>query len=467
MSDKIKWPKAIDIEEKVLGAMLVDEQAPLEAIPVLKQIDMFYDLKHQKIYSAIKELYEKNEPIDLLTVSNLLKKNKHLEEVGGDYALVQLTMDIGSGAHVEYHSRILVQHWIKRRLIRKATILLSESTKETSDCFDLLEMDAKMNDDIQEITLTGANSISYSDALNQAVKRVELISNKKENEVIGVPTGYEKLDLFTGGWQNSDLIIIGARPGMGKTAFVLKTVVECGKKNIPVGFFSLEMSSQQLATRTIAINSHFHLRQLMTTGFEKPEYFQTLNVLIGQMSKFGIQMDDTASLDISNLMAKARIWKRKHDIKLLIVDYLQLVTDHSKSGNREQEISSISRNLKKLAKELNIPVIALSQLSRSVETRGGDKRPRLSDIRESGAIEQDADIVTFLYRPEYYGLEPDEDLIAMNANAEFSFAKYRAGSLETKGLYWDPNKTKYMDPAEFDKAYMDLPNIDPNNDNPF
>jgi replicative DNA helicase len=295
-----------------------------------------------------------------------------------------------------------------------------------------------------------------------------MLSRADQVNLTGVATGFKVLDDFTGGWQPSDLIIIAARPGMGKTSFVLKTTLECGIRNIPCAFFSLEMSSNQLSARTIANNSNFHLSQLIRKGFEKPEYFNTLSSKIDKMKDFPIYIEDTPSMDIRDIVSKARIMKRKHDIKILIVDYIQLIVDKTKANNREQEISSITRNLKLIAKELNIPVIALSQLNRSVETRT-DKHPKLSDLRESGAIEQDADIVTFLYRHEYYYPDSplDDWLVNKGANAEFSFAKYREGSLETIGLQFDGNKVKYSDPQEHDEYANDIPKMDPNDDNPF
>ncbi|HET8886802.1 MAG TPA: replicative DNA helicase [Salinimicrobium sp.] len=465
-------PKSIKAEEAVIGAMLIDGRAPLEVMTIIKSSDVFYASKNRLIFEAVTELAYKNEAIDLLTVSQQLTRTGKLEEAGGDMELIQLSSKISSGANVEYHARILIQYWIKRKLIQKANTIISEAYKEDTDSLDLLEMDAKLNDDINEIVFTGSKETTYAAALQDVVDRVELISNQKEGEFTGVPTGFAKIDRFTGGWQPSDLIILAARPGMGKTAFILKNTVECGLRNIPVGFFSLEMSTQQLAARTVAINSNFHLSQLIRDGFAQDKYFVTLQKKQNEMNKFPIYIDDNPSLDIRDIIAKARIWKRKHNIQILFVDYIQLVSDKSKGNNREQEIASISRSLKGLAKELSVPVIALSQLSRAVETRT-DKHPKLSDLRESGAIEQDADIVTFLYRHHYYypDAELDSQLVEQGANAEFSFAKYRSGSLETKGLHFDANKVKYSDPEENKNNEWnanDLPKMDPTgNDNFF
>lgn len=441
-------PKATDLEELVLGAMLVDSKGLVEAMPVLKNPSMFYDARHCAIFQAIAHLYGRNEAVDMVTVAQRLKETKELEKVGGEYYLIQLTQKVATSAHIDYHARIIVQHWVKREIIRISDKFRGMAYDDGTDVFDLMDGYATEMDGIQEAIITGGREINYPEELRKVVKRVELITNKEDGEVTGVPTGFKKIDAFTGGWQAGDLIIVAGRPGMGKTAFMLKNVVECGLRGIPAGIISLEMSAQQLAARTVSINSNFHLSQLLRDGFEKQDYFTTLIEVMNGMERFPLYIDDTASMDIKDIITRARMWHRKHDIKVLFVDYIQLATDKTKKSNREQEIASISRNLKVIAKELKIPVIALSQLSRKVEERR-DKRPNLADIRESGAIEQDADIVAFLYRPEYYN--PDdipEHLLEKNANAEFNFAKYRQGSLGTKALYFDSNKVKYMDPSE-------------------
>lgn len=467
-------PRAVDIEDVVLGTILVVSSAFSEVVHILKSKDMFFDFKNQLLFSAMNDLYNSNTVIDLLTVVQKLKENGNLEKVGGEYPLIQLTQKVSSSAHIEHHAYILVQYWIKRRMIRKANLMISQAYDDTTDSLDILENDARMLDEINDLLAGGQNTITYQEALLDLGKRVEMLSNQEEGEFAGVTTGFNKANKFTGGWQNSDLIIVAARPGMGKTALMLKNVVECGLTGVPLGIFSLEMSIHQLTARTVAINSNFHLSQLIRDGFTKDKYFTTLRERTESMSKFLFMVDDRPALDIREIVTKARMWHRKHGIKILFIDYLQLIKDKTKSNNREQEISSISQQLKGLAKELDIPVIALAQLSRSVETRGGDKRPRLSDLRESGAIEQDADIVTFLYRPAYYGIEVEQEFAEQGANAEWSFGKYRAGSLSTLGLYFDENKVKYMDPEDFhnedhfiESDNQSLPRIDPNNDNPF
>jgi len=363
--------------------------------------------------------------------------------VGGDFYLIQLTKKIASSAHIEQHCRILHQHWMRREFIKTGSDLMAKAYDGREDVFDILNGVSVAMDFINEQISGQSGERTIEQILDEIQDRIERLSNKGENEISGIPTGFKKVDRFTGGWQPSDLIVIAGRPGMGKTALVLNNILECGRRNIPCGMISLEMGTQQLVTRLVACNSHFHLNQLFRHGFDKEEYFLKFLELKDKMRKYPIYFDDR-STDIRHIYSKARLWKRRHDIQLLVVDYIQLASDKTKP-HREQEISSISRNLKQLAKELNIPVIALSQLNREVESRN-DKRPRLSDIRESGAIEQDADIITFIYRPEYYKLPLEEEFLAMGANAEFNFAKYRNGSLERIGLYFDANKTKFMDP---------------------
>lgn len=464
MNKGVSIPSNVELEKRVLSAMIVDSTGHLEAIPILRLPEMFFSKENRLVFTAIQELSFANQPIDLMTVNQKLIDMGSLENAGGTFYLSNLSNLTASAAHIEHHCRILVQYWIRRRLIQKSDRIRQLAFSEEEDSLEVLEQDAKMNDELNEILFSGTRETSYSDALSQVEKRVELLSSQEEGQFSGVPTGFGKVDKFTGGWQPSDLIIVAARPGMGKTSLILKNLVECGKRQIAAGMFSLEMSTQQLAARTVAIDSNFHLTQLIRDGFEKDKYFLSLRERTTEMKKYPVYIDDSANLDIRDIVSKARHWKRKHDIQILFVDYIQLATDKTKGSNREQEIASISRGLKMLAKELGIPVIALSQLSRQVETRT-DKRPKLSDLRESGAIEQDADIVTFLYRPEYYNEENPAHLEEQNANAEFSFGKYRAGSLATLGLHFQGDKAKYSDPSEWKQdheEWHDIPQGDPN-----
>lgn len=440
-------PQSIDLEESVLGALLVDSNSIDECLIIIKSSDIFYKEGNKVIFEAIMALYADNEPIDLITVGARLRTMNKIEVAGGDFNLITLTQKISSGAHIEFHSRLLQQFYIKRQLIRDASIMLTTAYNADKDSIELLNEWGLSLDNLNEQIASGKKNISYSEGLDLVEKRVEFLTNKSPEEVTGARTGFKVIDQFTGGYQPGELIIDAARPGMGKTAKMLKCALENARIGDGVGIISAEMSAVQLITRTVAIDTDYHLTQLTKKGFEKPEYFSTLNTHKHRMKDFPIYIDDTASPDIRHVQATLRMWKRKFDIKIAIVDYLQLLSDTTKQGNREQEIASISRKLKGLSKELNIPVIALSQLSRAVETRGSSKRPMLSDLRESGSIEQDADMVTFIYRPEYYNIEVDEEWLAMGANTEIIFAKYRGGAPGTTiGLHWQGDKTKFSDP---------------------
>ncbi len=423
-------PQAIDLEEVVLGAMMIDKKGVDEVIDILSA-DVFYKQSHQHIFEAIHMLFENSEPVDLLTVASQLKKSSTLEAAGGEFYLVQLTQKVSSSAHIEFHARIILQKYIQRSLIKISNEIIEESYDETTDVFDLLDT---AESKLYEITQGNIkrSSETAQQLVIQAKKKIQEIANREG--LSGIPSGFDRVDKLTSGWQPSDLIIIAARPGMGKTALTLSMARNMAvEHNIPVAFFSLEMSSVQLITRLISSETGLSSEKLRTGNLEKHEWEQ-LNVKVNGLEKAPLFIDDTPSLSIFDLRAKARRLSSQHGIKLIMIDYLQLMTagGSQKGGNREQEISTISRNLKALAKELAIPVIALSQLSRAVETRGGSKRPLLSDLRESGAIEQDADIVSFIYRPEYYKIEEwdDEERSPTEGQGEFIVAKHRNGGLD-------------------------------------
>ena len=423
-------PQAVDLEEVVLGAMMIDKKGVDEVIDIL-HAEVFYKESHQRIFEAIYTLFENSEPVDLLTVSSQLKKDATLQAAGGEFYLVQLTQKVSSSAHIEFHARIILQKYIQRSLIKISNEIIEESYDETTDVFSLLDT---AESKLYEVTQGNIkrSSETAQQLVIQAKKRIEEIANKEG--LSGIPSGFTEVDKLTSGWQPSDLIIIAARPGMGKTALTLSMARNMAvEHNIPVAFFSCEMSSVQLITRLISSETGLSSEKLRTGNLEKHEWEQ-LNVKVKGLEKAPLFIDDTPSLSIFDLRAKARRLSSQHGIKLIMIDYLQLMTagGNSKGGNREQEISTISRNLKALAKELNVPVIALSQLSRAVETRGGSKRPLLSDLRESGAIEQDADIVSFIYRPEYYKIDEwdDEEQSPTDGQAEFIVAKHRNGGLD-------------------------------------
>ncbi|WP_144894627.1 replicative DNA helicase [Lutibacter sp. Hel_I_33_5] len=455
-------PQAVDLEEAVLGAMMIDKKGIDDVIDILHP-DAFYDTKHQEIYAAIYELFQNSQPIDLLTVSNQLKKNAKLELAGGDFYLIRLTQKVASSAHIEFHSRIILQKYIQRKLISISSEIIENAYDETTDVFDLLD-DAEGK--LFEVTQGNLKKSSEGagDLVKQALKKIQEIGNKEG--MSGLATGFTKLDALTSGWQPSDLIIIAARPGMGKTAFVISMA-----KNMAIDFnhavavFSLEMSSVQLITRMISSETGLTSEKLRKGNLE-PHEWEQLNVKVKKLSDAPIFIDDTPSLSIFDLRAKARRLVSQHGVRIIVIDYLQLMTaggNGKGGGNREQEISMISRNLKALAKELEVPVIALSQLSRAVETRGGSKRPLLSDLRESGAIEQDADIVSFIFRPEYYGMEEwdDDDHTPCAGQGEFIVAKHRNGGLDNIRLKFTGHLAKFSDLEEsFSSEFQSSMNSD-------
>jgi len=460
-------PQAVDLEEVVLGAMMIDKKGVDEVIDILHP-DVFYKDSHKYIYEAIFNLFETSEPVDLLTVSAQLKKDGKLEAVGGDFYLIKLTQKVASSAHIEFHARIILQKYIQRSLIKISNDIIEEAYSDATDVFDLLDnAEAKLYEVTQGNLKRSAETAQ--NLVIQAKKRIEEISNKEG--LSGIPSGFDKLDKLTSGWQPSDLIIVAARPGMGKTALTLSMARNIAvNSEIPVAFFSLEMSSVQLITRLISSETGLSSEKLRTGKLEKHEWEQ-LNVKVKTLEKAPLFIDDTPSLSIFDLRAKARRLASQHDIKLIVIDYLQLMTagGSQKGGNREQEISTISRNLKALAKELNVPVIALSQLSRAVETRGGSKRPILSDLRESGAIEQDADIVSFIYRPEYYKIDEwdDEERTPTQGQAEFIVAKHRNGGLENIRLKFVGALGKFDNLDDFDSPFEFQSKMNADEENPF
>ena len=461
-------PQVLELEEAVLGAMMIDKKGVDDVIDIL-QADAFYKEAHKFIFEAIVQLFTDTQPIDLLTVSAQLRKNGKLDLVGGDFYLIQLTQKIASSAHIEFHSRIILQKFIQRSLIRISTEIIEASYDETTDVFDLLDQAESKLYEVTQGNIKRSSETAQSLVL-QAKKRIEEIA--KQEGLSGVETGFTNLDKLTSGWQPSDLIIIAARPAMGKTAFVLSMArniaIDFGH---PVALFSLEMASVQLITRLISSETGLSSEKLRTGKLE-PHEWEMLSTKVKNLEKAPLFIDDTPSLSIFDLRAKCRRLVSQHGIKIIIVDYLQLMTAGGNSkggGNREQEISTISRNLKALAKELNVPVIALSQLSRAVETRGSSKRPLLSDLRESGAIEQDADIVSFLYRPEYYKIDEwdDDEASPTTGQAEIMIAKHRNGGIENVRLKFIGHLGKFDNLDDFSGNYDDLPSKMNHDDNPF
>jgi len=435
-------PQSIDTEQVVLGAMLLEREAVNETIDILSE-KSFYDPKHQYIFKAIKDLFASTEPVDLVTVSARLMKNGELEAAGGAAYISSLTNRVASSAHIQFHARIIAEKFIKRELIRVSSVIIRDSFDDTKDVFELLNAAESDLFAIAENNMSKQVS-SMQNVVREAIQEIEKASQNSDG-ISGVPTGFFDLDKVTSGWQRSDMIVLAARPGMGKTAFVLSmarnTAVDY---NMGVAVFSLEMSAVQLVKRLIASEAKIDAQKLRR-GDLKDHEFQQMHSRITKLSTAPLFIDDTPGISILDFRAKCRRLKAQHDIQLIIIDYLQLMSakDGKGGGNREQEISTISRSIKEVAKELNVPIIALSQLSRSVETRGGDKRPQLSDLRESGAIEQDADIVSFIYRPDYYGLTTDDDGQSNNGIGEIIIAKHRNGSLERVRLRFVPEFARF------------------------
>jgi replicative DNA helicase len=460
-------PQATDLEEAVLGAMMIDKKGVDTVIDILSPAS-FYKQAHQYIFEAMIQLFSDSSPIDLLTVSTQLRKDDKLEQVGGDFYLIQLTQKVSSSAHIEHHARIVLQKFIQRSLIKISNEIIESAYDETKDVFDMLDDAESKLYDVTQGNIKKSTDTAQSLVI-QAKKKIEEISNQEG--LSGVPSGFADLDKLTSGWQSSDLIIVAARPGMGKTALTLSMARNiCVDHSVPVAFFSLEMSSVQLITRLISSETGLSSEKLRTGNLADHEWKQ-LNVKVTALENAPLFIDDTPSLSIFDLRAKARRLSSQHGIQLIVVDYLQLMTTGSsnKSGNREQEISMISRNLKALAKELDIPVIALSQLSRAVETRGGSKRPLLSDLRESGAIEQDADIVSFIYRPEYYKIDEwdDEERTPSAGQAEFIVAKHRNGGLENIRLKFVASLGKFENLDAFDAPIEFQSKINRDGETPF
>ena len=428
-------PQSKELEEAILGAIMLEKAAFDTVVEILKP-ECFYVDAHQEVYKAMQSLAIKSLPIDMTTVVEELKFREKLEIVGGPYAIMKLTNAVVSSANIEAHSRIVLQKFIQRELIRISGEIIGEAFEDSTDVFDLLDM---AEGKLFEITNNHLrkNFDDIATVLVKTINRIEEMRNR-EDDITGVPTGFPTLDKITYGWQPTDLIILAARPSVGKTAFALnlaRTAALDPKKPIPVAFFSLEMSSAQLVQRILSAESEIWLEKISRGKLEEHEMKQLYKKGIDKLTKAPIFIDDSAALNIFELRAKCRRLKNKHDIGIIIIDYLQLMSGSAdRNSNREQEISKISRDLKGLAKELQVPIIALSQLSREVEKRGGNKIPQLSDLRESGAIEQDADMVMFLYRPDYNGIEQNENGESTKGETYVKIAKHRNGSLETVKL---------------------------------
>ncbi|HEY0751511.1 MAG TPA: replicative DNA helicase [Chitinophagaceae bacterium] len=427
-------PQAKDLEEAVLGAIMLEKGAFDTVVEILKP-ECFYVYAHQRRFKAMKSLANKSQPIDILTVVEELRSLEELDMIGGAYYVTKLTNSVVSSANIEAHSRIILQKFIQRELIRISGEIIGDAYEDSTDVFDLLD---QAESKLYEVTSTHLrNSYETIDSvLVKTIQRIEDLRHKNE-DITGVPSGFPSMDRVTYGWQSTDLIILAARPSVGKTAFALNLARNAAlhpTKPTPVAVFSLEMSAGQLVQRILAAESEIWLEKIARGKLEEHEMKQLYARGIQRLAQAPIFIDDTPALNIFELRAKCRRLKNINNIGMIIIDYLQLMsgTGENRNGNREQEISNISRSLKGLAKELQVPIIALSQLSREVEKRKeGNKMPQLSDLRESGAIEQDADMVMFLYRPEYYDVTTNEMGESNRGETHVRIAKHRNGSLET------------------------------------
>ena len=461
-------PQAIELEKAILGAMMIDKRGVDEVVDLLFE-EVFYLPEHQEIFSAIIHLFEQGKPIDIFTVTEALRSRGSLQQIGGEYYLITLSNLVATAAHIEYHARIVLQMYVKRRLIEISGEIIEKAYDETTDVLDLLD-NAE-----QELFKVSQGSLKRGSAKIASVVtdvKAQLEQLAKQEGLSGISTGFPSLDDYTSGWQNGDMVIIAARPGMGKTAFVLSMARNMAVDHqVPVAIFNLEMTSDQLIKRLFSIETEIPSEKFRSGKLSDMEW----NLLNNKMDKIAdapIYINDSSMLSIFDLRAQARRMKSQFDIGILIIDYLQLMTaqTNNKSGNREQEISTISRNLKALAKELNIPVIALSQLSRKVEERtdkSGHKRPQLADLRESGAIEQDADIVSFIYRPEYYKVDLWEDDTPTQNQAEFIIAKHRNGRTGNIRLRFEGQYGRFSELNMLSEEFTmesKLNDVSPNND---
>ena len=425
-------PQAKELEEAVLGAIMLEKSAFDTVTEILKP-ECFYVEANQLIYRAMQGLQQKSMPIDILTVVEELKMREQLDMVGGPYYVTKLTNAVVSTANIDAHARIVLQKFIQRELIRISGEIIGDAYEDSTDVFDLLdESEGKMFNITNNYLKKNFEDIG--NVLAKTINRIDELRNRKE-DISGVTSGFASMDKVTYGWQRTDLIILAARPAVGKTAFALNLARNAALNPIkptPVGFFSLEMSASQLVQRILSAESEILMEKISRGKLEDYEYQQLHTKGIKRLEQAPLYIDDTAALNIFEFRAKARRLVNKHNVGLIIIDYLQLMCGSGERNmNREQEISNISRSLKALAKELNIPIIALSQLSRAVETRKESKMPQLSDLRESGAIEQDADMVMFIYRPEYYEIGTNEMGESTKGETHVRIAKHRNGGLET------------------------------------
>lgn len=440
-------PQALDMEEAVLGAIMLEKEAVITIMDILKPAS-FYKEAHQKIFKAVLDLNAKEYPVDLYTVTEELRSHNELDSVGGPVYLTHLTSKVVSAANVDYHARIVAQKHIQRELIRVSTEIQSRSFDDSIDVTELLDFSENELFQIAEGNIK-REVAPINMVIKEAIREIEE-AGKREDALAGIPSGFTRLDRLTSGWQKAELVIIAARPSMGKTAFALSMArnmaVEHGKS---VAIFSCEMSSVQLVNRLIIAETDISGEKIKNGRLSEEEWKQ-LDARIKKLVQAPIYIDDTPAISVFELRAKCRRLMAQRKLDIVIVDYLQLMSGPENAGSREQEVSNISRSLKSIAKELNVPILALSQLNRSVEMRGGTKRPLLSDLRESGAIEQDADMVVFIHRQEKFGFVTFEDGSSTKGIAEIILAKNRNGPIDDVKLRFREEKAQFVDIDDFD-----------------
>lgn len=438
-------PQAVEEEQAVLGALLLDKEAMHNVSSILTP-ESFYKDNNKVIYEAMQHLHMVGQPIDILTVTNRLRAMGKLEEVGGAYAVTSLTNRIASSANVVSHAMIVKECHIRRELITMSTNIISMAYSDQTIVHDLIDFTERTFTKL--ISNVGTNAIQTSEDLFSEIleRNDKIIENRNNKETTGIDTGFRKLNEITNGWQNGDLIILAARPGMGKTALAINFLKNPAFKGIPTAIFSLEMSSIQLYSRLISQACNISVESVMRTGMNEVQMKELLNKS-DLLCDSQIFFDDTPGLKLTEFKTKARKLVREKSVKMILVDYMQLMVTGGKHGNREGEISEISRTFKTIAKELKIPIIALAQLSRAVESRA-DKQPLLSDLRESGSIEQDADMVMFLYRPEYYGIKQDENGQSNEGVAKLLIAKHRNGPTGYVDLMFMSENTDFTDHSD-------------------
>ena len=443
-------PQALEVERAVIGALMIDKDAYAVVCEMLYP-ESFYDNKHQLIFAAIRDLSMAERPVDVLTVMDQLAKNGTLERAGGPAYITELSSRVASSANIEYHARIVAQKFLARQLISFASGIETKAFDDTIDVDDLMQ---EAEGSLFELSQRNMKKdyTQIDPVIKNAIEVIQKASANKDG-LTGVPTGYHKLDDITSGWQSSDLVIIAGRPAMGKTSFALSMAKNIAADyKVPMAFFSLEMSNVQLVNRLISNCCEIQGSKILN-GQLQPDEWERLDKQVNNLIGAPLYVDDTPGLSVFELRTKARRLVREHGVKIIMIDYLQLMNAAGmKFNSRQEEVSTISRSLKGLAKELNIPIIALSQLSRAVEQRPGEdgKRPQLSDLRESGAIEQDADMVIFVHRPEYYHIMEDTQGNSLKGIAQICVAKHRKGAVADVNLRFVGQFTRFANPDDVD-----------------